>query len=112
MCALKADNKDVEKMVLLLSEIFRSSIKEKIVVSIRDELDNCKSFLEFYNIRYESRLEIIYDIDEDILEYGILRHLIQPIVENVLIHGINAFTRQQCSDYHRVYERRRYIHMR
>ena len=89
MCALKADNKDVEKMVLLLSEIFRSSIKEKIVVSIRDELDNCKSFLEFYNIRYESRLEIIYDIDEDILEYGILRHLIQPIVENVLIHGIN-----------------------
>lgn len=89
MTALKAGNSDVGRMVLLLADIFRGTVKEKIIVSIRDELNSCKSFLEFYNIRFEGRLDLIYRISDDILKYGILHHLIQPIVENVLVHGIN-----------------------
>lgn len=89
MCALKMGNTDVGRMVLLLANIFRSSVKSKMVVSMKEELESCKSFLDFYNIRYECRLDLLYDIDDDILQYGVIKHLIQPIVENVLVHGIN-----------------------
>lgn len=89
MCALKMGNTDVGRMVLLLANIFRSSIKSKIVVSVKEELESCKSFLEFYNIRYDGKLELVYDIEDEILHYGVIKHIIQPIIENVLVHGIN-----------------------
>lgn len=89
MAALKEGNANVGRMVLLLADLYRGSVKEKIVISVRDELNNCKSFLEFYNCRFESRLDLVYRISDEILGFGILKHLIQPIVENVLVHGVN-----------------------
>lgn len=89
MTALKDGSEDVARMVRLLADLFRGSVKGKIVGTIRDELNSCKAFLEFWNIRWDGRLELVYHIEEEILRYGIPQHLIQPIVENVLVHGID-----------------------
>lgn len=89
MRAVTTENKDVSTMIRILATLFRNSIKKGMVVKVRDELNYCKSYLELYNIRYEQSLEVIFDIDEDILDYGIIKLLLQPLIENSVVHGIN-----------------------
>ena len=67
MKALINGDAEVGKMVWTLADLFRNSIKGGIVVKISDEVNYCKTFLELYNIRYEGRLKVIFDIDEDIM---------------------------------------------
>lgn len=90
MRALTTENEEVSKMIRTLAELFRSSIKKKIIVKISDEINFCKNYLEIYKIRYGHNLEINYKIEDDILEYAILKHLLQPLIENSIVHGIDT----------------------
>lgn len=87
MEALDAGCDHVGCMIESLAGLFRSSIKGDMAVRIRDELKFCSDYLELFNIRYAGQLNIEFDIQPDILDYGILKHLLQPIVENALVHG-------------------------
>lgn len=89
MKSLSLGESDVGKMIKILAMMFRNSIKDEMVVLIKDELEFCKSYLELYNIRYEGRLKFEFDISQEILNYGIIKHLLQPIIENSIIHGID-----------------------
>lgn len=90
MRAVTTGNEDVSTMIRILATLFRSSIKKDMVIKIRDELDYSKSYLELYNIRYADSLEVLFEIDEDILDYGIIKLLLQPLIENAIVHGINV----------------------
>jgi two-component system, sensor histidine kinase YesM len=89
MKALKTGDSDLGRMIYLLSDMYRSIIKDELIVSLENELNYSKKMLEFYNIRYENRLELIYSFEKEILGFAVIKHLIQPIIENVLVHGIN-----------------------
>ncbi|MFC5406084.1 sensor histidine kinase [Cohnella soli] len=88
MKALTYKQNEVSTMIRILSELFRTSIKERMVVDVRDEIDYCQDYLELYKLRYGDTLKVEFDIDEDILDYGIIKHLLQPVVENTLVHGL------------------------
>lgn len=89
MKALSTGQGEAGKMIQVLAAMFRNSIKEEMVVSVRNELDFCKTYLELYNIRFADRLRVEFDIAEEILEYGIMKHLLHPIIENSVVHGID-----------------------
>lgn len=92
MRAITYGAEDVSEMIRILAEMFRGSIKKKMIVKISEELDYCKSYLELFSIRYEGKLEFNFEIENEILDYGVIRHLFQPLVENSLIHGVNNYT--------------------
>ena len=89
MKALALGENDVSKMIRILADLFRSSVKKGTVIEICEEISYCKSYLELFNIRYGNKLEIRFEIDDEILRYGIIRHILQPLIENSIIHGIN-----------------------
>lgn len=89
MEALASGNEQVSHMIEILSQLFRNSIKGDRYVQIKDELNFCKNYLELYNMRYADILSVEYQIEEDILEFGIMKHLLQPILENCIVHGLN-----------------------
>ncbi len=83
------NQKQVVKMVGSLSDFFRSSLnKGKEIVSIRDELQHVRSYLEIQQIRYQDILSYEIAVPESLFEYEIPKITIQPIVENALYHGI------------------------
>lgn len=83
------ENGDIETsdIIIKLAQIFRSFIGSERFVSIRDEIDFCNMYLSLLKYRYEDRITIIYDIESEIMEYGIIRNLLQPILENFFVHG-------------------------
>ena len=74
-----------------LSNILRSSMKvEKAeTVAFEKELDIVKDYLALENMRFEDRLRIEYQIDEDTLDQQVPPMMLQTLVENAIKHGIS-----------------------
>ncbi len=73
-----------------LSNILRSSMQaEKMeTVPLERELNIVKDYLALEHIRFEDRLRIEYDIDEDTLDQPVPPMMLQTLVENAIKHGI------------------------
>lgn len=83
------NQKQVVNMVGNLSNFFRLSLnKGKEIVSVKEELQHVRSYLEIQQIRYQDILDFEIDIPPEIDEYKIPKLTVQPIVENALYHGI------------------------
>lgn len=83
------DQKKVVSMVGSLSEFFRASLNQgKEVVTIREELQHVRSYLEIQQVRYQDILDYEIQIPEELEVYLIPKITIQPLVENALYHGI------------------------
>jgi sensor histidine kinase YesM len=74
-----------------LSNILRSSMQaEKMeTVPLQQELDIVKDYLALEHMRFEERLEIEMDINEDTLTQPIPPMMLQTLVENAIKHGIS-----------------------
>jgi LytS/YehU family sensor histidine kinase len=74
-----------------LSNILRSSMHaEKIeTVPLQQELDIVKDYLALEHMRFEERLQIEMNIDEDTLNQSIPPMMLQTLVENAIKHGIS-----------------------
>ncbi|OIR06911.1 sensor histidine kinase YpdA [mine drainage metagenome] len=74
-----------------LSNILRSSMQvEKLeMTSLENELNIVKDYLALELIRFEDRLKIEYDIDEDTLDQPVPPMMLQTLVENAIKHGIS-----------------------
>lgn len=88
-----------------LSNILRSSMQaEKMeTVPFERELNIVKDYLALEHIRFEDRLQVEYDIDEDTLDQPVPPMMLQTLVENAIKHGIgkqkNGGTIRVISDY-------------
>ena len=83
-------NEDVEKMVIALSKFFRISISnETNLISLKEEVEHAKNYLLIQQIRYHNDFTFEFKIDQDILEYSVLKLSLQPLVENAIYHGIS-----------------------
>lgn len=73
-----------------LSNILRSSMQaEKMeTVPFERELNIVKDYLALEHIRFEDRLQVEYDIDEDTLDQPVPPMMLQTLVENAIKHGI------------------------
>ncbi len=74
-----------------LSNLLRSSMQvEKVETTpLEKELDIVKDYLALEHIRFEQRLNIEYDIDEDTLNQPVPPMMLQTLVENAIKHGIS-----------------------
>lgn len=75
-----------------LSEILRYSIDDfEKNVSINKEIKQVDNYLRIQKSRFEDRFNYSVNIDEDILNEKIPKLLLQPLVENAVVHGVENF---------------------
>jgi len=79
------------RAVTELSSILRSSMnaEKSETVTFKDELKIVKDYLALENMRFEDRLCVEYDIDEETLEQQVPPMMLQTLVENAIKHGIS-----------------------
>ena len=83
------------RAVTELSNILRSSLSaEKAeTVNFSDELKIVKDYLALENMRFEDRLKVEYDVDDDTLDQQVPPMMLQTLVENAIKHGISKQVR-------------------
>ena len=99
----KAD--DISLMVTSLSRLLRLSLNSgENITTVGREVAHVQNYIEIQKIRYaESNLHVEYHVDESIQEARIIKLLLQPLVENAIVHGyflFQKFSRQPSRDYH------------
>ncbi|MPQ44837.1 sensor histidine kinase [Clostridium tarantellae] len=88
MKAICNGDKDVGKMLYSLAFLFRSQVKEKIIISIKQEIEYCKKYLELFKFRYDNKFKFIINCEEDLYDKQIIKFTLQPLIENYFVHGI------------------------
>jgi len=88
--AIKNNQRDIVDIVSALSDNFRYSIKDSDkLISVGDEINFIIDFLCLQELVRKNRIKIQVDIAEKTKKLFIPKFLIQPIVENSVIHGMN-----------------------
>ena len=84
---LNQDNK-VAELLMHLSDFFRMSIKvNRQMVELDDELDLLEAYMDLMCCSYPS-IHCEYDIDPDLGGMQVPNFILQPLVENSLLHGL------------------------
>lgn len=80
-------SREVEEMSTALASIFRYACKGESIVTLQDELQTLHHYLNIQQIRFPNRFCIQYNIPEKLKTRRMLKFLLQPLVENSILHG-------------------------
>jgi len=89
----RSDPKLAEQAVENLSQVFRASLSDvKKQISLQEEISICKSYLQIETLRLGDRLKVDWQINNNVEQDMIPPLLLQPLIENAVIHGIEPLT--------------------
>lgn len=89
MIASLGKNDEVIRMTNSLSRFYRYRVKTDIEqVPLSEELSQMESYLDIQRIRYRDKLSVKIEAEADIGNVKVLKLMLQPLVENAVIHGI------------------------
>lgn len=89
MCALANKNNDVAAMIYNLAYMFRySTYNNKNIVTLNEGIKYTKMYLDLCSTRYKGILSYNIDIEEDVCDCIVPKFIIQPVVENFIVHGM------------------------
>lgn len=82
-------NKEAVVMISELAKLLRVSLSRgKTIISIGDELQHSRSYMNIQHVRYKERFKVEFLIDEEIKNYCIVKLVIQPLLENAIYYGV------------------------
>lgn len=70
-----------------LASTLKYSMGKGSFSTVGDEIEHIRNYVYIHNIRYDSYVELSIDIPDEIMRLKTLRFILQPIVENSIIHG-------------------------
>lgn len=84
----RGDN-EASQMILKLSEMLRISLDNADqIISLEQEVRNARLYVDILQLRYESKLEVQWNIPEEVQKGVIVKVSLQPLIENAVYHGI------------------------
>lgn len=89
MMAVLKDQEEISEALISLSKLFRYCIRQgDRLVTVREELQQAKNYLLLQSLRYQERLQVIYQVDDAVMDRMMPKVLLQPLLENVFAHGL------------------------
>ena len=85
----------VSDSLATLSDLFRYTLhRGSYVCTLADEIEHMRTYAELLKLRFNGRFQIALDVDR--ADYGnvALRFMLQPLVENVMQHGVKPVERR------------------
>jgi sensor histidine kinase YesM len=86
--AIIEDAERTGRFLEVLSSLFRYNIQSlQNKVTLRDEFDNAQKYYELMRVRFGSQIVFDFELDENAALIEMPPLILQPIIENALIHG-------------------------
>ncbi len=81
-----------------LGEMFRYSMNKDTseYVFLENEIEHIRNYIYIQSIRFKDRFEVFYNLEKHTKRLKILRFILQPIVENAIIHGFRNKKTRSC----------------
>ncbi|CAI6081218.1 cache domain-containing sensor histidine kinase [Cohnella sp. JJ-181] len=86
--AMDGQNDKIMGMVNHLATFYRLSLNKGLpLLAVREEIRHLRAYTEIQKIRLEERIDVTYEVEADIESYLTLKLILQPFVENAILHG-------------------------
>ena len=87
--AIDKGNETLAEDILTLSRLFRMVLSQgQFEISVRWEVELITCYLQIQKMRFSRRLSYDIQVDEEIMDCRISKLMIQPFVENAVVHGL------------------------
>lgn len=84
----RGENKKVEEVAGGIAQLLRFATSQVKEVNIFEEMEIVRRYVNIQNIRFDNKITFTLDVDDRLCDYKIPRLILQPLVENALIHGL------------------------
>ncbi len=82
---------EISEIVSLLSKYYKLSLSNGAeLVTVRDSVKHLEIYIKLSNYRFDNSIQLNLNISPEIYDCAILKLLLQPIVENSVLHGIRG----------------------
>lgn len=90
---------EASEMIISLAKMMRYALEtEHSIVTVDEEMENLRAYLNFQKVRLKDKVDIRIDIPKNIGHYSIVKLSLQPMLENVFSHGIKGIKRKGIID--------------
>ena len=79
---------EVSEMCACMAKILRYTLNDQDTALISEEIEAIQAYLYIQSIRFTGHFSYKIIVEDSIKKYSVLRFILQPIVENAIIHGI------------------------
>ncbi len=80
---------DVIRMTEALSDILRYALSDPLrPITLREEIEYLKKYVAIQHMRFGQQFILYYEVEEEQLDLPVFRLMLQPIIENSILHGI------------------------
>jgi two-component system LytT family sensor kinase len=89
---VEADKETAKQVITELSEFLRYSLISMNLydVPLKDEIEAIRHYFAIQQIRYEERLAVSYNIQQEAEEFPVLSFLVYPVIENAVKYGMQT----------------------
>ncbi len=85
----EANDSKIAEITEELSDILKYALGDpKQQVSLSEEIQYLKRYVNIQKMRFGDKFILYYEIEENLKEHHVFRLLLQPIVENSILHGV------------------------
>lgn len=90
--SVPSENEKARYLIAELSDLFRYQLKASRVekVTLREELEFVNKYLDLEKERFQERLQVAIDVEDNLKNEMIPPMLLQPLVENSIKHGLSS----------------------
>lgn len=87
--AIVHEEAEIAEMTKALSNTFRISLNQgDKFISVAKEIEFIESYLAIQNMRFDNRFSNEISVEEELMDYRIIKLILQPFVENAIYHGL------------------------
>lgn len=87
--AVEGEQDELAENILALSELFRLVLSSgQSEITVRQEIALVSSYLHIQKMRFSQKLDYSISVSEDMMQYSISKLILQPFVENAIVHGL------------------------
>ncbi len=81
-------NDDAVFMIMQLANLLRISLsKGRTIISVGDELQHARNYMNIQKTRYKDRFSVTFEEDPAIRQYCTVKLIVQPLLENAIYYG-------------------------
>lgn len=89
---IRTNPMEARRLLQNLSIFFRSNLQgaSETTISLKKELEHVEAFMAIEQARFPNKYNMVYDIDETLLELAVPPFVLQPLVENTIFHAFKG----------------------
>lgn len=95
MMAVMSNAEPIRRMTAALMRVVSSSFRgDGSLAALGEELETLEQYLLIMRVRYGDTFQVTMDVQEAFRSLRVLRMLLQPLVENSILHGLQGLGRR------------------